>query len=265
MAAPQGHCCICGTYGPLTFEHIPPEAAFNDQRMKLADIQRLLSNTDWESFENPRGGKFQQRGAGAYTLCGRCNSNTGHWYGAQYVTWAYAGMRHLGAVGSGSSLRLPFMITPLPVLKQIVAMFASACGPKFMDAYPELRQWLLNPRQSGVPDRLGIYCYFVGPDSRATRQSGVSGLMTLGGGNAVFAEIAFPPFGYLMCLDSRPLDGQLKDITFFGQFGLKEFRDIYLRVPVREVNSVFPGDFRTMEQIHTEYLANTKAAPVAKD
>ena len=30
-----GYCHICGTYGKLSFEHIPPESALNRKRAKV--------------------------------------------------------------------------------------------------------------------------------------------------------------------------------------------------------------------------------------
>jgi len=260
MALPLGNCAICGAYGPLTFEHIPPESAFNDRRVMLADMQRLLSNQDWQGFENPKG-KYKQRGAGDYTLCGKCNNDTGHWYGPQYVKWAYEGMRHLQTIGhAGASLRLPYNIQPLPVLKQIMAMFASACGPSFFSSAPEIRRWVLNPDLPGLSDRFKIYCYFISPKSRSTRQAGITGLVQVGVGSSTFAEIAFPPFGYILCLDSLPNDRGLADISFFRKFRRREFQVIYLNIPIREVNSFFPGDFRTMDEIKKQYLASAEGA-----
>ena len=82
----SGTCCICGVEGPLSFEHVPPEAAYNDQRVFEADIKRLVSSG--RDGSAPVAGKWIQGGAGEYTLCGRCNELTGGWYGSAYVNWA---------------------------------------------------------------------------------------------------------------------------------------------------------------------------------
>lgn len=149
------------------------------------------------------------------------------------------------------------MVQPLPVLKQIVAMFASACGPDFFDAQPELRRWVLNPSQSGLPGQIKVYSYFLSPNSRSTRQTGISGVLQIGRGTSAFAEISFPPFGYILSVSARPIDPELTDISFFGKFGRREFKDLYLRLPMREVNSYFPGDFRTLKEIRSDFLANS--------
>src|SRR5207302_1777288 len=42
-----------------------------------------------------RGGTIEQRGAGGFTLCERCNNNTGSWYGRELIVAASAGARIL--------------------------------------------------------------------------------------------------------------------------------------------------------------------------
>jgi hypothetical protein len=94
--AEEGFCCICGVHGKLSFEHIPPEAAFNDRRVFEADINSLL-NGKWSPEERIEEGKYKQRGAGRYSLCGKCNSDTGSWYGSAYVGVARQTMVRLHA------------------------------------------------------------------------------------------------------------------------------------------------------------------------
>ena len=49
-------------------------------------------------------GKISQRGAGGYTLCERCNSDTGAWYGAAFVSWACEAAEILMFTGGQPSL-----------------------------------------------------------------------------------------------------------------------------------------------------------------
>ena len=62
-----GTCCICGTVGRLSFEHIPPRAAFNDHGIFQANIDSLLKG-NWEVGEKIKDGKQVQLGAGRYSL-----------------------------------------------------------------------------------------------------------------------------------------------------------------------------------------------------
>ena len=41
-----GICHICGEYKKLTYEHIPPEAAFNSQRRKMSTVKELMENKE---------------------------------------------------------------------------------------------------------------------------------------------------------------------------------------------------------------------------
>lgn len=49
----------------------------------------MLINSD---FDHPPKSPTSQQGAGDYTLCHKCNNNTGAWYGAAFVAFAYQAM-----------------------------------------------------------------------------------------------------------------------------------------------------------------------------
>lgn len=38
----NGKCHICGSIGPLTFEHIPPESAFNDRTVLIGEFKDII-------------------------------------------------------------------------------------------------------------------------------------------------------------------------------------------------------------------------------
>jgi hypothetical protein len=68
-----------------------------------------------------------------------------------------------------------------------------------------------------------------------------------------FSEIGFPPCVYLLSIGSPPIDQNLQDITFFSDSAFAQYRQIRLRLGVREIASPFPGDFRTSKQIEAVY------------
>ena len=123
-----GKCSVCGSVGRLTFEHVPPKAAFNDHPRLFSNILDFVEDSEVGDPRRARRHK-QPRGVGAETLCDRCNNVTGSWYGNAYVAWAVQGMQFRYAVPGSSSLLLPFHLLPGRVGKQILCMFASACGP----------------------------------------------------------------------------------------------------------------------------------------
>ena len=78
--AVYGKCHICGEYGELSFEHIPPEAALNKGQVKAYSGEEIL-----KTFHGERARYLNmQRGMGRFSLCKSCNNTTGQWYAATY-------------------------------------------------------------------------------------------------------------------------------------------------------------------------------------
>src|SRR5262245_8203037 len=117
----SGKCRICGKEDKLSFEHVPPEAAFN----KATVIEYTLES--WITKRKVKG-KQRQGGIGEYTLCGQCNSDTGSWYGGEYVTWARTAFdillhieRHPDYFSGKTEITVTLRnVYPLRFLKQVV-------------------------------------------------------------------------------------------------------------------------------------------------
>jgi hypothetical protein len=255
MARPVGRCCICGVTTALSYEHVPPKSAFNSSRVFVANSKRLFGPEFYEQYFLPKG-TYDQKGTGGYTICEKCNNNPGSWYVPSYVKWAHQGMRYLRDLPTGTNLSLPFKIKPLGVIKQIICMFASACGHGLLDSEPELRKFVLNRHFNYLSPAFRVYCCFMSLDSKASRQSGITGVLD-GSGRSIkthtFSEIAFPPFVYVLAIRSPPIDRSLQDISFFSDAAFAQYRQIHLQLGVREIASPFPGDFRTNKQIEDAY------------
>jgi hypothetical protein len=232
-----GKCCICGMYGKLSFEHVPPKRAFNDHGVFEADIVKMLASA-WVPGEKPKDGHINQKGAGRYTLCESCNNNTGSWYGPTYVEVAKQAMYLLYRSRGNISLAYPYRMFPLRFLKQIVTMFFSACGPGLQENNPYLVRFVLDRETRVLPPKFQFYAYLHHPDSSAMRQSGLTGV-TRGPSNIhVFSEIAFPPFGLIMSVDGhRPIDHRLCNITHLHEYEYRAWDIVYLRMPVLHVTS----------------------------
>ena len=88
-----GVCQLCGQEQILTFEHIPPESAFNNAPCKLYCGETVIHATadnntlPWD-FNEIKYSKLQQQGFGYNSLCKNCNSSTGSWYVPHYKNWA---------------------------------------------------------------------------------------------------------------------------------------------------------------------------------
>ncbi len=84
MKRPKGECRICGSVDTLSFEHTPPKSAFNNRRVIVAKFEDIIKLGPDETIR----GKIEQKGISAYSLCEKCNNNTGAWYGNRFATGA---------------------------------------------------------------------------------------------------------------------------------------------------------------------------------
>src|SRR5665213_4418802 len=115
MPKVEGPCHICGRVRELSYEHVPPESAFNSNRVWVARGDLLFKGLP-AALANA---KQQQRGAGGYTRSGECNNDTGR-YSRAYAEWATQAIELLLKVPGQIDLAYPFRIFPLRVMKQII-------------------------------------------------------------------------------------------------------------------------------------------------
>jgi len=241
-----GPCHICGIEGELSFEHVPPRSAFNSRPVRVARGRQLFSTPNIDELRTER----QNRGAGDYTLCERCNNNTGSWYGAAYSDWARQGMELLSRARGDPTLIYPYRILPLRVIKQVVCMFFSINAPDFRTRIPYLEEFVLARERKYLPDDIRIYAAYT--TSPHTRSAGASGILYEAGGfthGVIVSEIGCPPFIYVMTLDSESPDRRLGDISWFAHSGYAESRSIDVRLPVLPINTPYPTDYRTRDEI----------------
>lgn len=260
---PNGQCHLCGSVGPLTFEHVPPSAAFNDHRVLEADIHKLIGSDLLSDLKKPTG-KINQRGSGKFTLCERCNNNTGSWYGGAYVEFARAVFPWCQIVQPDQYVDLQGEFRPLNVFKQMLVMFCSASPPSFAQDHPQLVRFLLNRDAVECDDLRNINLFmslFDVNNSNATRQSGITGRFELGSPKAhIYSEISFPPFNLVMSLSGTNPELRLSDISWFSKFPYNERRVVKLRLHNLAVNSYFPGDYRTFDELEATVSENRRLA-----
>jgi hypothetical protein len=83
------------------------------------------------------------------------------------------------------------------------------------------------------------------------------GQISLAGGSShIYSEVAFPPFGYILTVDGKPLEARLADISFFSRYSYNQWTDIALRLPVFPLYTGIPGDFRSRDEVLTDIDAN---------
>lgn len=251
----QGICRICGRHGQLSFEHVPPESAFNDAPAVAYRIDEYLRH---QGDLNSMRGEKNQRGVGAFTLCVPCNNNTGSWYGGEYVEWAKVGLQILDRVPPGTPA---FEATvsrryPLRFIKQIVTMIFSVNSLGFADAHPDLVTFVLDKERRHLPPRYQVYLTVVG--GPRSRSSGVTALMEPGRADQteVVTEIGYPPFASLLLIGKARRDN-LGCITHFADCGYHERRHVDVRLQTGELATIYPSDYRTRERVERDVQQST--------
>lgn len=267
-----GTCRICQEYTKLSFEHVPPRAAFNNCPAVGKQFFELTDKDPDDYFEEK--GKVSQRGVGAHTLCEACNNNTGKWYGTAFAKWAHQGMNILEHAHRSPLFYYRFHISPLQVVKQIICMFFSITDDSFACNHPDLVKFVLNKNEHHLNPDIRIFAYYnVGPHGRYIGGASIESIRpdeinhhTIDNlvrktnsdhaGGRVISEIACIPLGYVMTVDSEAPDNRLFNISFFAKYPYDCFTPIALRLPVLPVYTYFPGDYRSLEQVHRDAEAN---------
>ena len=226
-----GICCICGKETKLTFEHIPPKAAFNSLGLRLYDLYGYMikNSKRYESF---------QSGAGKYSLCASCNNLTGEWYGNAYAEFALQGKRYHYKDVKGV-LSVPYEIYPLRVFKQVVSCFASVNGSFWCERHPQIRQFLLDPSERRFPDRIDIRMYMqTNNQSKMGQIIGIYDVKTRE--RFVGSEWAYPPFSFI-CVEDKTYTrhNALNDLYSINPFLSYDYNTkvkLYLHIPCRPCN-----------------------------
>jgi len=248
-----GQCCICGAIGELSYEHIPPKAAFNNSPVIYMEGEDAIKYGPNDIIK----GKVLQRGYGKYSLCYKCNNNTGAWYASHFVKWCHWGMDVLIRSSGKPTLIYTSNIIPLRVIKQIIAIFFSVNGNQFGPANTELVEFVLNRERKYLSSKYKIFCYYNWEGGYRSTGLSVIG-NTAGRKPIVLSEFSFAPYGYVLCLDSIPPDNRLFEITHFSRYGYNELASIALEMKVLPTFLALPGDYRTKEEIIDAYNRNMR-------
>lgn len=262
-----GKCALCGRERELTFEHIPPRAAFNSTPAKPVSGAELFSEKGLDDNRMPwdtSGLRYdnQQQGMGRYTLCSECNNNTGSWYGDSYVELAKATHAAMIDETFQNSEGIGFReVYPLRFIKQVLSMFCSI--NKIDPKLDEIREFVLNKEATGLDrTRYKLCMYFT--KSNLMKYSGpVAVIRDLGVANEVMAmsEITAYPFGFILYFNPT---GSWKyhgvDIMDCADCKYDDQADIILPWKILEMNDHFPESFRSKDEIRECILENKKIA-----
>lgn len=254
MPKAEGVCRICGSYGELHFEHVPPKSAFNKDAVRLESLEEQIER----GLGTVSKGRVQQRGAGEYTLCPRCNNDTGKWYVPAFADWCMQGADVLIRSGFNPKLIYLHEIYPLRVLKQILVM-AFSVNHEWRSSHPELAPFVLNPEKRGIPNNYSVFVYYT--HDRTLRRIPDSIFIASLFGESVrrVTEISHFPYGYVITTDGSRPDDRFCEITHFQKYDYDEKEVAPLHLNFLPTVIDLPLDYRTREQIERDYMVNVEA------
>lgn len=236
----MGRCSVCGETKPLTFEHVPPEAAFNDWPAKIYPLGQ------WYLFQQGERARYhqQQRGSGYTSLCAVCNNERGgDWYVPEFLRWVRGAaqgiersateLEEARAQGATARLSLTFKnVSPCLFLKQVTMMFLAINEPSFGDDFPELRDFVLDRSATGLGRRSRFFLH-IHYDLFSLHTPRTPMFNIERGIARTACEILFPPFGYSLAIDDTVTqrDGE---ITTFATFEPDYRANTKVVLPVNE-------------------------------
>lgn len=252
-----GTCKLCGERKELTFEHVPPQKAFNSFTVKEFEpdeVLKLMAGIDnrrpWD-FAGLKG-SLRQRGAGDYYLCKKCNNNTGAWYMKEYVDFTHKLHDKLSQyknISSRSSLTFTIHdIYPLRIFKAIMVMFCDINNNCFNDE--DVRTFLLDKDSKNFDvKKYSLRIYLTcGP---CQRRSPISGVLNNYVEPILLSEISQFPVGELLLINKPiSLNPGGYDISGFLNYDYTASCDYtFLGLPFFELNTLYPCDYRTKGEI----------------
>lgn len=256
-----GVCRICGQYGPLSFEHVPPREAFN----KISVIEYTLES--WATKRRVKG-KPRQGGIGQYSICETCNNNTGSWYGGEYVKWSRIGhdildlaSQHTSRVSSVAETPVTLKnVYPLRFLKQVAACFFSVINSseaEFAKHNPALVRFVLDKSETNLSGDYQFYLRLNRQSSPKTmlRQYPLAGKLTVtytkdergavksfqNVSPSLFSEISHPPF--MLIMTPGTVFPNATNITHFKNYQYDDEVELTLLLKIGDSSSPLPGNF----------------------
>ena len=178
----MGTCALCNAKNiELTKEHIFPGTKQNHSRPFQAKIKDTISLTLSEglppsSFEKLKEEGLihhEQGGTSLYSLCEKCNNNTGSWYGNAYIEWKNQWEQIIKSNLKQNPRGIEGKITfnPLRLLKQIISCFISidyenhkgdlSIEDNLRNIQPELFDFVLAPEKRFSFNKFRIFVHLL--------------------------------------------------------------------------------------------------------
>ncbi|WP_157486115.1 hypothetical protein [Flavobacterium soli] len=244
-----GICRICKKNTELSFEHIPPKAAFN-KYTKFRSVPYLEYVTNSHKGDYKPKAKLQQGGLGSYCLCKNCNSFLGTNYVPEYFKMAHICKTITQEKDFDRAIFTTIDISPMRFLKQVLSMFICMNDSDFTNDNPQLLEFIRNPKSQILPKRFRLFMYLnnLGQIRNFTHMyTNKYGYVN---------ELTFPPFGFVLSMDPD-FAIPITEITHFKNIDEGYRGEVNFELLKLPTHLPFPIDYRTLEEIE-ETIKNNK-------
>lgn len=235
----EGNCALCSKFKKLSFEHVPPQSAFNNRPVFIQTHKHLTDQNSYVYGKKMR----SNRGMGGFTLCETCNNNTGDWYARDFADFAHQGMEIIKGLETPQySIKGVYTIKPLNVIKQVLTMFMSVDKSGHLRTQKDLVEFILDKEAIGIPDKYKLYLYST--LSSKKRMMGFSVVYDPKLGIQKWSEINFQPFGYMLTEESEAAHKDMCDISNFGRKKYNEKVSIEITTAYLHIESPWIGIYK---------------------
>ena len=237
----QVHCSLCGKLSALSFEHVPPQCAFNNKPILIQGHEHLVDQNSCLYGKKKR----SQRGFGKQSLCIECNNKSGNWYAKDFCKLAEQGLEILRTNTNPNYVRGNYKIKPQNVLKQILLMFVATDSTGVISNIPGVRSYLLNKDDLNFPDKIDIDIY--SNASTFKRMIGYCIVSDVGSRQInKWAEINYHPFGYFFTYDSPPPNKFMVNVSDFSKVPYNKEYIVRLTTAYLKVEDMIIGTYSNL-------------------
>ena len=240
-----GRCRLCGQEKELTFEHVPPRAAFNNTPLRRYNGVEVLDNPEDFKNHNLRSQKYN-RGSGGYYLCEKCNSFIGTNYTKSYVLIAKLIAYEIEKFLQSYTTGIKFLSNELEwgrFFRQTMSMFVDISDACSYD--DRLREYILKPNSMDFDSEKYMLLFYAVNDFR-TQNKKLIGNPRMETFHLKFAEITAFPIGFLLLIDEdRHIHNKTSsinfsfigaDITAFSSLNCNRRYQIDFSIPLHTMN-----------------------------
>lgn len=242
---PTGKCGMCGTEGPLSKTHVPPQCAGNTGARVTAAV--LVSRADEKGGARLGAGRGREGGANGYLLCEACNNKASQYDDAFGELW-HDLVHDLLSSGPMTTVRGPHpavapSIRPGAIVRSVLAGCMGLC-PSLREDFPVLERAVRCGHAAEPPHGLHLLLALYGGPERWVGGGGAERVRLAGGpGVRAYAEFAWPPV-YLVLTDElgRREWPDAMDILPWLRDNPSTVRDVSVLLPVLPSDDLFSAE-----------------------